>query len=121
MKRAWLILPLALAGCTYYARRDPDAALTKSDILVLRGAGVSDTVIAEKIKTDGVAMDLTPEEILDLKKTGISDKIITAMLEAKRLEQQRPAVVYRDYYPWYTYRWYWRPWWHARFYWDDPW
>jgi hypothetical protein len=57
-------------------------ALTNEDILRLKQAGLSDSLIIEKIKTSPGNYKLGTDDLLSLKKAGLSDAVISAMLAA---------------------------------------
>lgn len=59
-------------------------ALTNADVLTLKAAGLSDTLIADKIKTSPANFKLDTSDLVDLKQKGVSDAVIAAMLEAAR-------------------------------------
>lgn len=58
--------------------------LTNTDIMILKQAGLSDSLILAKIKQSPAKFSLEPTDMMDLKKKGVSDLIIQAMLEAQR-------------------------------------
>lgn len=55
-----------------------------SDIVVLAQAGVSDTVIIEKIRRTGSVFTLSAEEVGALRQEGVSAKVVNYMLNTKR-------------------------------------
>jgi len=97
-------------------RTPPPAAspLAPDAVVRLVKAGVSEDIILEKIKADGVVSRPTSDQIVSLKKDGVSDRVIEAMISARVPVAHEvappPRVVYRDYVyadPW----WPWYPWW----------
>lgn len=59
-------------------------ALTNTDVMIMKQAGLSDSLILAKIKQSPAKFSLEPTDMMDLKKKGVSDLIIQAMLEAQR-------------------------------------
>ena len=57
--------------------------LTNADIVKLVKAGISDHVIADKIKSSETDFDTSPDTLVKLKQIGVSDALLTAMLEAQ--------------------------------------
>jgi hypothetical protein len=57
-------------------------ALTETDILKLKLAGLSDEIIMQKIASSPVGYDTSIDELLRLKQAGFSDPIIRAMMTA---------------------------------------
>ena len=117
------LLSLMTSACVverargYPAPRPPEplpAPITQDAVLRLVKAGVSDDIILEKIKADGVASHPTSDQIVSLKKEGVSDRVIEALISARVPAPYEiappPRVVYRNYVyadPW----WPWIPWW----------
>jgi hypothetical protein len=61
-------------------------ALTNSDILSLKQAGLSDQLLVDKIRASPGKYTLETNDLVALKKAGIADAVISAMLEvSKRL------------------------------------
>ena len=55
-----------------------------SDIVILSKAGVSETVIIEKIARTGSVFDLSVEEVEALRREGVSRRVINHMLDTAR-------------------------------------
>ena len=51
---------------------------------MLKEAGLSDQLVADKIKSSPAKYSLETEDLLALKKAGMTDAIVSAMLEASR-------------------------------------
>jgi hypothetical protein len=62
----------------------PAAPLNNSDVLTLKQAGISDSLIIEKIRSSPVKFELGTTDLVALKKSGLADAVIAAMLEASR-------------------------------------
>lgn len=60
------------------------SALTNADVLRLKTAGLSDTVIIEKIGASPADYRLGTEDLIDLEHEGLSDSVIRAMIEASQ-------------------------------------
>ena len=85
-------------------------------------AGVSDTIIIEKIKADGIAVRPTAEQLVSFKKEGLSDSLIQSMVIA-RVPESTETVMEKTHhaYPHDTYFYpYDDPWWYPGDYWY-PW
>lgn len=86
--RKSLILALCgtlLGGCVVREYREAAPAVvpvTKSEILSLKAAGHPDSVLLERIRTDGV--DRTPgaDDIVEMKSAGVSSAVLDEMLRA---------------------------------------
>jgi len=62
----------------------PTSPLKNSDVLALKQAGISDSLIIEKIRSSPVKFDLDTTDLVAPKKSGLADAVIAAMLEASR-------------------------------------
>lgn len=69
-------------------RKVSGAALTNSDILKLKSAGLSDELIIQKIGSSPANYKLDPDDLAKLKQLGLSDSVIGAMLSAQNRQQQ---------------------------------
>ncbi len=58
-------------------------ALTNSDIVMLKQAGLGEQVLIAKVKSTPGNYQLDAGDLMKLKKAGVSDGVITAMMEAK--------------------------------------
>jgi hypothetical protein len=109
---------LLAAGCVldpYPAYRvtetSPPAApaLTPEDVLRLSKAGIAESVILEKIKSDGLSARPTADQVVSLKKEGLTDAVLSAMVSARVVTPSERTVqrVYTypsySYYPYYGY------------------
>jgi hypothetical protein len=99
-----------LGGCVvssgpyYRVRQVRPAGLSSDEVVKMSKAGIADSVITEKIRSDGVARRPTADEVVSLKKDGLSDAVIDAMLTATVAPEQSVEVVYD--YPSYSYGYY---------------
>jgi len=59
-------------------------AMTNADVLAMKGAGLSDDLIAAKVRSAKGSYKLDSEDLIQLKKSGVSDTVIRAMLEAPK-------------------------------------
>jgi curli biogenesis system outer membrane secretion channel CsgG len=98
MFRSRLVVPfIALAGLALGlvsfapaqqpapARPKPAAAagLTPATVKSMIKAGLSEDLIAGRIKKENKPLDLTPDQMIDLKNAGASDRIIALLLDPK--------------------------------------
>ncbi len=120
MKRLWIVLvSLVAGGCVVgypeYRSAEPVATPVTLDAVVRLGkAGVSDEIIIEKVRADGITSRPTSDQVISLKSGGLSDRVIDAVISARVPTPEEvtpsPRVIYRDYFtpdPW----WYYGPWW----------
>ena len=101
---------LLLAGCVvgpvprYRVREVRPAGLSIEEVARMSKAGLSDAVLLEKIKSDGVAARPSADQVVSLKNEGVSEAVVAAMLTAPVVEAQTVETVY-DYsyygYPYY--------------------
>jgi hypothetical protein len=56
-------------------------ALTNNDVVQMHKAGLSDDVIASKIKSSPVSFRTGPQDLIQLKEAGINDSVISLILE----------------------------------------
>src|SRR5216683_3299363 len=61
--------------------------LTVDDVVNLVRAGISDDVVASRIRQENRRFDLSPDQIIELKKDGVSDAIIKLMIDPKTEER----------------------------------
>jgi hypothetical protein len=64
--------------------------LNVEDVTAMIQAGLSEDLIAAKIKKEGQVFDLTPDQMISLKKSGASDRLIKVMLDPS-LDYEPPA------------------------------
>jgi hypothetical protein len=57
------------------------APLSVDDIVKLTKEGISEDVLAAKIKKNGRAFDLSPDELVELKRLGVTDNVIKLLLD----------------------------------------
>lgn len=140
MKPMLFLMTLAaclMAGCVigpppvYRVRVAPVPApppLTAEDLVRMFHAGISDDVMVEKIKSNGLTDRPTPDQLVSLKKEGLSDTVLGAMVNARvgtpppstgEYVYSSPDYYYPSYYgPWgygpYGYGWGW-PYWGWRY------
>src|SRR3982751_6428818 len=69
----------------------PALAITVDQVLALKKAGVTDTVILALIDRDRTVFAIEPEQILSLQRDGLTEKIILAMLKSGREEGDQAA------------------------------
>lgn len=60
-----------------------DETMTNDEVISLSKAGLSNSIIVDKIRTSKSKFDLSTDALIKLKKAGISDDIVGAMLAAK--------------------------------------
>jgi hypothetical protein len=58
--------------------------LTNADVIKLKGAGLGDDLIIDKIKSSPSAFHVETGDMVDLKQAGLSDVLIGAMIQASR-------------------------------------
>ena len=106
---AWIfsLAVVLLGGCVvssgpyYRVRQVRPAGISGDEVVKMSKAGIADSVITEKIRSDGVARRPTADEVVSFKKEGLSDAVIDAMLTATVAPEQTVEVVYD--YPSYSY------------------
>lgn len=69
----------------------PASALTIDQVVSLKKAGVTDTVILALIDRDRTVFAIEPEQIVALQRDGLSEKLILAMLKSGRAEGEEAA------------------------------
>jgi len=72
------VITLCLAGVSF-----GQEVLTNDEVISLSKAGLSSSIIIDKIRTSKSNFDLTTDSLIKLKQSGISDDIVSAMLAAK--------------------------------------
>src|SRR6185295_1885005 len=98
-----LCLASLLAGCVvepyprYRIREVRPAGLSNEEIVRMSKAGISETIILERIKTDGIVARPSSDQIVALKNEGLSEPVLAAMLDARVEPAER--VVESVYYP----------------------
>ena len=103
-----VLVPLLATACAYervwgypeYRSVRPSVSpLTQDAVGRLVRAGISDEIVIEKIRSDGLVSHPTSDQIVSLKKEGLSDRVIEAMVSARvpsSYEIAPPTVIYRD-------------------------
>ena len=66
-----------------YSRQSSEAAkqMTAEDVISLVKAGVSESLIIAKLRSQGRPVDLSPQQMILLKREGIPDRLVAAMLD----------------------------------------
>lgn len=57
--------------------------MTNDEVISLTKAGLSGSIIVNKIRTSKTSFDMSTDALIKLKKAGVADDTVTAMLEAK--------------------------------------
>jgi hypothetical protein len=80
-------------GCLALSLLAPRAAsaITIDQVVSLKKAGVTDTVILALIDRDRTVFAIEPEQIVALQRDGLSEKVILAMLKSGRAEGEQAA------------------------------
>lgn len=108
MKYIPLLLGLAAsllpAGClfepvSYRTREVVPGGLTTEEILKLSKAGISESVLLEKLKSEGVAARPEAGQIDALRKEGVSQQVLDAMLTVSVRPPEERITNYVDAYP----------------------
>ena len=68
-------------------------AVTSTDVTTMTASGLSDDVIVNHIRANGVAVQLTPGDIIQLHENGVSEKVINAMQQEASRRVVSPPVV----------------------------
>ncbi len=78
--------------------------VTTMDVMTLAGSGISDDVIANHIRANGVAEKLTPSDIIELHENGVSEKVINTMQQTAAKQatvvmasRERPVIIEEHY------------------------
>ena len=90
----------------YYQQQWAARAVSMSDVVSMSRNGLSDSVIINQIRTNGVQRELTTHDIISLHQQGVRESVITAMQDAavgkvrvvESVPSSRPAVVVRREY-----------------------
>ena len=99
---------ILLAGCyvgpvpRYRVRQVKPAGLSIEEVVKMSKAGLSEPVLLEKIKSDGVAARPSADQVVSLKNEGVSEAVVAAMLTAPVVEAQTVVETVYDY-PYYGY------------------
>jgi hypothetical protein len=99
-----------LGGCVvssgphYRVRQVRPAGISNEEVVRMSKAGIADSVITEKIRSDGVARRPTADDVVSLRNEGLSDAVLDAMLTATVVPERTVEVVYD--YPSYSYGYY---------------
>jgi hypothetical protein len=67
-------------GSSFDASEKP---LTNDDVIALKAAGFSDSLIIDRTRSSPGAYSLGTAQLIQLKEAGISDAVVSAMLHAK--------------------------------------
>jgi hypothetical protein len=88
-----LIRPVIVLGCLALGLLAPReaSAITVDQIVSLKQAGVTDTVILALIDRDRTVFAIEPEQIVALQRDGLSERVILAMLKSGREEGDQQA------------------------------
>jgi len=113
MRKLFLALPAALAGCLYAGSARETAApagppVTRDEMERLSAAGISEPVLIELVEKRG-ARPLSADDLVALKKAGTSDAVAQKMIAA---ETRAPEVVVLEEPPYYYYHPFYDPWYH---------
>ncbi len=68
--------------------------VTTSDVTTMVTSGLSDDVIINHIRANGVASPLTPNDIIQMHDKGVSEKVINAMQQTAARQITPPPVSY---------------------------
>jgi hypothetical protein len=72
------------AGAPLESKPASGTPLTNADVLKLKGVGLGDQVIIDKIKASRAEYRLDVNDIVELKQAGLSDAVISAMVQASQ-------------------------------------
>ena len=93
--------------------------VTTTDVTTMVTSGLSDDVVINHIRANGVAAPLTPGDIIEMHDLGVSEKVINAMQQTSARQVMPPPVTYaapvivED--PYVV-----APYWHPRPFWPGP-
>jgi len=107
-----LAVALTLGGCyvgptpRYRVREVHPPGLTMEEVVKMTKSGLSDDIIAEKLKETGVAARPTADQLAGLKREGVSDQVLKAIVDAPVTGSEQKVVEYvyyprSYYYPYY--------------------
>lgn len=85
-----LSIALPLFGATKPSTTKP---LTNADVIALVEAGLSESIVIEKIRTSATQFDTSTDALLTLKKAAVPDAVIRLMVNPDAKIEARPAVV----------------------------
>lgn len=78
-----IILPVFVTMLCFAGVSFGQEVLTNDEVISLSKAGLSSSIIIDKIRTSKSNFDLSTDSLIKLKQVGISDDIVSAMLAAK--------------------------------------
>src|SRR5688572_14255818 len=77
-----VLISAVCLGASLNAFAQPET-LTNNDIVSLVKAGLSTSIIVNKIRTSKTDFDLTTDGLIGLKQAGVTDEVVGAMFESK--------------------------------------
>lgn len=77
------VLVLAVIVCATGLAVAQDETMTNNEVISLSKAGLSSSIIIDKIRTSKTNFDMSTDSLIKLKQAGITDDIVSAMLAAK--------------------------------------
>jgi hypothetical protein len=87
------VMPSGTAMPATFAQAVPAAAgargMTNSDVIALKSAGLSDTLLITKIRNSPAQYRLETEDLIALKKAAVSEAVIQSMLEVQSVNPGR--------------------------------
>jgi hypothetical protein len=98
---------------------DSHLQMTKSDIIALTHAGISDSVIIAMMDVTGSSFKLNTHDVIALADSGVSHNVINAMVKTPEPPPDVDRLHTSSYYPqnyWYAFDPFWGPWYYP--YWD---
>jgi surface antigen len=69
-------------------------AVTTSDVVTMVKSGLSDDVVINHVRANGVASLLTPNDIIHMHDSGVSEKVINAMQQTAASQVAAPPIAY---------------------------
>lgn len=100
----WKLATIFLVASTAIFAQEKEVILTNYDVIEMVRVGLSEEIIATKIKSSKTNFDTSATKLLELKDRGVSDVLVMAMIEkgqgtraesmesAKALDTQKPVL-----------------------------
>src|ERR1035441_7614527 len=88
----WLFAPIILFYTLAAGAQDsPAHAVTTSDVIAMKQAGLSDDLVITKIRQSNQPANLSTDELVALKKQNVSDAVIKALMDPANATLANPS------------------------------
>ncbi|HEV7242468.1 MAG TPA: hypothetical protein VGQ36_24780 [Thermoanaerobaculia bacterium] len=89
---AFIVFMFAAPSLMAATKSPAQKPLTNADIIALVEAGLSESIVIEKIKTSSTQFDTSTDALLKLKKAGVADGVIRLMVNPDAKTESKPVV-----------------------------